>query len=104
VLAALGPRGIFINMARGSVVDEAALLAALKNKTILSAGLDVFWNEPNVNPEFLKLENATILPHVGSASHYTRDQMGQLVVDNLVAYLDRKPPKTPVAETPFKGW
>ena len=104
VLAALGPRGIFINMARGSIVDEAALVAALKSKTILAAGLDVFLNEPNVNPEFLTLENATIVPHVGSASVYTRDQMGQLVVDNLTAYLERKPPKTPVPDTPFKGW
>jgi lactate dehydrogenase-like 2-hydroxyacid dehydrogenase len=104
VLAALGPRGIFINMARGSIVDEAALIAALKNKTILAAGLDVFLNEPKVNPEFLTLENATIVPHVGSASVFTRDQMGQLVVDNLLAYRDRKAPKTPVPETPFKGW
>lgn len=104
VLAALGPRGIFINMARGSIVDEAALIAALKSKTILAAGLDVFWNEPHVNPELLTLENATIVPHVGSASVFTRDQMGQLVVDNLMAYRERKPPKTPVPETPFKGW
>jgi lactate dehydrogenase-like 2-hydroxyacid dehydrogenase len=104
VLAALGPRGIFINMARGSIVDESALIAALKNKTILAAGLDVFLNEPNVNPEFLTLENATIVPHVGSASVFTRDQMGQLVVDNLMAYRQRQPPKTPVPETPFKGW
>lgn len=104
VLKALGPRGIFINMARGSIVDEAALISALKSKTILAAGLDVFWNEPKVNPEFLTLENATVVPHVGSASIYTRDQMGQLVVDNLLAYRDRKPPKTPVPETPFREW
>lgn len=104
VLQALGPRGIFINMARGSIVDEPALLAALKSNTILAAGLDVFWNEPKVNPELLTLPNVTLLPHVGSASVYTRDQMGQLVVDNLLAYRDRKPPKTPVPETPFTGW
>lgn len=104
VLQALGPRGIFINMARGSVVDEAALIAALKNRTIQAAGLDVFWDEPKVNPEFLTLPNTTILPHVGSASVFTRNQMGQLVVDNLIMYKDRKPPKTPVPETPFKGW
>jgi lactate dehydrogenase-like 2-hydroxyacid dehydrogenase len=104
VLQALGPSGIFINMARGSIVDEPALLAALKAKTILSAGLDVFWNEPKVNPEFLTLPNVTLLPHVGSASVYTRNKMGQLVVDNLLAYRDRKPPKTPVPETPFKSW
>lgn len=104
VLQALGPRGIFINMARGSIVDEPALITALKNRTILAAGLDVFWNEPNINPEFLTLDNVTLVPHIGSASIFTRDQMGQLVVDNLIMYRDRKPPVTPVPETPFKGW
>jgi lactate dehydrogenase-like 2-hydroxyacid dehydrogenase len=104
VLKALGPRGIFINMARGSIVDEAALISALRDRTILSAGLDVFWNEPKVNPEFLTLDNVTLLPHVGSASVFTRDKMGQLVVDNLILYRDRKPPVTPVPDTPFKGW
>jgi lactate dehydrogenase-like 2-hydroxyacid dehydrogenase len=104
VLSALGPRGILINISRGSVVDEAALIEALKKRTILAAGLDVFLNEPRPNPAFLELDNATLLPHVGSASQHTRDAMGQLVVDNLLAYLDRQPPKTPVPETPFKGW
>jgi lactate dehydrogenase-like 2-hydroxyacid dehydrogenase len=104
VLKALGPRGILVNISRGSVVDEAALLEALRNRTILAAGLDVFLNEPKLNPAFLELDNATLLPHVGSASQHTRDAMGQLVVDNLLAYLERKPPKTPVPETAFKGW
>jgi lactate dehydrogenase-like 2-hydroxyacid dehydrogenase len=104
VLKALGPNGILINMARGTVVDETALLAALKAKTILSAGLDVFWNEPNINPEFLNLENATVLPHVGSASQFTRAGMGQMVVDNLAAFAKGKPPVNPVPETPFKSW
>ncbi|KAB2850788.1 MAG: 2-hydroxyacid dehydrogenase [Hyphomicrobiaceae bacterium] len=104
VLEALGPRGVVINIARGSVVDETALIKALKEKKIKAAGLDVFWNEPNINPELMKLENAVLLPHVGSASIYTRDAMGQLVVDNLKAYLAKKPPLTPVPETPFKGW
>ena len=104
VLEALGPRGIFINMARGSVVDEAALIAALKARTILRAGLDVFVGEPNINPEFMQLDNVTLFPHVGSASTYTRGMMGQLVVDNLAAFAEGKPPKTPVAETPFKAW
>jgi lactate dehydrogenase-like 2-hydroxyacid dehydrogenase len=104
VLGALGPRGILINISRGSVVDDAALIEALKKRTILAAGLDVFQNEPNLNPEFLALDNATLLPHVGSASQHTRNAMGQLVVDNLIAYLEGKPPKTPVPETPFKGW
>jgi len=104
VLEALGPRGILINMARGSVVDEAALIAALKARKILRAGLDVYMGEPNINPAYLELDNVTLLPHVGSASNYTRDAMGQLVVDNLVAFAEGRPPKTPVAETPFRGW
>jgi lactate dehydrogenase-like 2-hydroxyacid dehydrogenase len=104
VLEALGPRGILINMARGSVVDEPALINALKERKILSAGLDVYWNEPNIDPAFLTLDNVTLYPHIGSASTHTRGAMGQLVVDNLAAYAAGKPPKTPVVETPFKGW
>jgi len=103
VLEALGPRGIFINMARGSVVDEAALIAALRSRKILAAGLDVYATEPQINPAFLELDNVTLLPHVGSASHHTRNAMGQLVVDNLAAFAAGRPPKTPVAETPFNG-
>lgn len=104
VLEALGPRGILVNMSRGSVVDEPALIDALKKGTIMAAGLDVFVGEPNVNPALLELDNLTMFPHVGSASQHTRDQMGQLVVDNLVAFTQGKPPRTPVPETPFKGW
>ena len=104
VLQALGPRGVLINMARGVVVDETALLKALKDGTILAAGLDVFWNEPKVNPEFFALDNVGVLPHVGSASIPTRNKKGQLVVDNLKAFDAGKPPLTPVPETPFKGW
>jgi lactate dehydrogenase-like 2-hydroxyacid dehydrogenase len=104
VLNALGPRGILINVSRGSVVDEPALIEALKNRTILAAGLDVYNNEPRINPAFLQLDNVTLLPHVGSASQHTRNAMGQLVMDNLAAFADGKPPTTPVPETPFKGW
>jgi lactate dehydrogenase-like 2-hydroxyacid dehydrogenase len=104
VLDALGPRGILINMARGSVVDEAALIAALRAQKILAAGLDVYASEPNIDPAFLALDNVTLFPHVGSASHHTRNAMGQLVVDNLAAFAAGQPPRTPVAETPFKGW
>ena len=104
VLDALGPRGILINMARGSVVDEVALIAALRAKKILAAGLDVYGSEPNIDPAFLTLDNVTLFPHVGSASHHTRNAMGQLVVDNLTAFAASQPPKTPVPETPFKGW
>ena len=80
VLKALGPRGILINVARGTVVDEPSLMAALRNKTIQAAGLDVFWNEPNVNPEWMTVPNVTLFPHVGSASQHTRNGMGQLLV------------------------
>src|SRR5262245_53235325 len=104
VLDALGPRGILINMARGSVVDEAALIAALRAKRILAAGLDVYVGEPNIDPAFLELDNVTLFPHVASASHHTRNAMGQLVVDNLAAFAAGQPPKTPVSETPFTGW
>jgi lactate dehydrogenase-like 2-hydroxyacid dehydrogenase len=104
VLGALGARGILINVARGSVVDEAALKAALRGGTIFAAGLDVYMNEPRIDPELLELPNTVLLPHVGSASAWTRDKMGQLVVDNLAAYVARKSPPTPVPETPFKGW
>ena len=101
VLAALGPRGILINMARGSVVDEPALIKALQTKTILSAGLDVFANEPHVPAELLAMDHIVLLPHLGTASEYTRSAMDQLVVDNLLAWFSGKPPLTPVPETPY---
>lgn len=104
VLEALGERGILINIARGAVVDETALIKALRAGTILGAGLDVMWDEPDINSELMELENAVLLPHVGSASIYTRNGMGQLVVDNLLAYKSGSAPLTPVAETPFERW
>ena len=103
ILKALGPRGIFINIGRGSVVDERALIAALKDGTILAAGLDVFADEPNVPAELMALENAVLLPHVGSASVFTRDAMGQLCVDNLASWFTAGRPLTPVPETPWKA-
>jgi lactate dehydrogenase-like 2-hydroxyacid dehydrogenase len=101
VLEALGPEGILINMARGSVVDERALIKALKQKTIMAAGLDVYVNEPEVPPEMMEMEHVVLLPHVGSASVATRSKMDQLVVDNLLAWAAGKPPLTPVPETPW---
>ena len=101
VLEALGPDGILINMARGSVVDEPALIEALKSKTIMSAGLDVFVNEPHVPAELIAMDNVVLFPHLGSASEYTRRAMDQLVVDNLLAWFSGKPPLTPVPETPY---
>ena len=103
VLKALGPDGVLINVARGSLVDEKALIEALRSKTILAAGLDVFENEPSVPDELIALDNAVLLPHVGSASVKTRRAMAQCVVDNLFAWADGKAPLTPVPETPWPG-
>jgi len=102
VLKALGPDGILINVARGSVVDEAALIKALKDKTILSAGLDVFANEPSVPQELIEMEHVVLLPHVGSASIATRRAMDQLVADNIISWFAGKGALTPVPETPVK--
>jgi lactate dehydrogenase-like 2-hydroxyacid dehydrogenase len=101
VLKALGPNGILINVARGSVVDEPALIEALNSKTILSAGLDVFADEPRVPQALIEMNHIVLLPHVGSASHYTRRAMGQLVVDNLASWAKGAGPLTPVPETPW---
>jgi lactate dehydrogenase-like 2-hydroxyacid dehydrogenase len=103
VLEALGPDGVLINVARGTLVDEKALIEALRNKTILAAGLDVFENEPSVPQELIALDNAVLLPHVGSASIRTRRAMAECVVSNLLAWVDGKPPLTPVPETPWQG-
>ncbi len=82
MLAALGPNGILISVGRGSVVDEAALIGALKSGTILTAGLDVFEDEPRVPQALIDMGHVVLLPHVGSGSHHTRRLIGQLVVDN----------------------
>ena len=86
VLDALGPEGYLINVARGSVVDESALIAALSHKRIAGAGLDVFENEPNVPPALMTLDNVVLLPHVASATHQTRQAMADRVFDNLHSY------------------
>jgi lactate dehydrogenase-like 2-hydroxyacid dehydrogenase len=104
VLAALGPDGILINVARGSVVDERALIAALQQGKIMAAGLDVFANEPEVPAELIAMDNVVLLPHVGSASIFTREKMDQLIVDNILAWAAGKPPLTPVPETPWRAW
>jgi lactate dehydrogenase-like 2-hydroxyacid dehydrogenase len=101
VLEALSRNGIVINIARGSVIDEKALIEALKNKTIMAAGLDVFAEEPQVRAELMAMENVVLFPHVGSASVWTRNAMDQRVVDNILAWVEGKPPLSPVAETPW---
>jgi lactate dehydrogenase-like 2-hydroxyacid dehydrogenase len=103
VLKALGPNGILINVARGSVVDEEALVKALKDKTILAAGLDVYANEPKVPEELIDMDNVVLLPHVGSASHATRRAMDELVANNIVSWFSGKGAITPVPETVKKA-
>lgn len=85
VLEALGPQGYFINVARGKLVDESALLAALREKRIAGAGLDVFANEPHVPEGFFSLNNVTLQPHRASATVQTRLEMGNIVLENLAA-------------------
>ncbi len=99
VLKALGPNGVFVNIGRGSTVDEDALAAALRDGTILAAGLDVFADEPNVPKALLDVPNATLSPHVGSASVHTRNAMADLVVDNLLSWFSKGEPVTAVPET-----
>jgi lactate dehydrogenase-like 2-hydroxyacid dehydrogenase len=97
VLKALGPHGILVNISRGSTIDEAALLAALESRVIKAAALDVFWNEPDINPRFMALDNVILHPHHASGTVETRRAMGQLVRDNLEAHFANRPLLTPVA-------
>jgi lactate dehydrogenase-like 2-hydroxyacid dehydrogenase len=97
VMAALGPKGALINVARGSLVDEAAMVEMLASGALGGAGLDVYESEPRVPPALFALENVVLLPHVGSATHETRAAMGQLVVDNLAAHFAGKKALTPVS-------
>jgi lactate dehydrogenase-like 2-hydroxyacid dehydrogenase len=99
VLTMLGANGIFINIGRGSAVDEPALIAALQNGTIRAAGLDVFADEPRVPQALLDLPNVSLLPHVGSASEHTRAAMADLVADNLIGWFRHGEALTPVSET-----
>lgn len=96
VLAALGPDGTLINIARGALVDEAALIAALQGGQLGAAGLDVFADEPNVPEALRALDNVVLTPHVGSLTVETRHAMGQLTFDNLKAHFAGHPLLTPV--------
>jgi lactate dehydrogenase-like 2-hydroxyacid dehydrogenase len=97
VLEALGPKGMLVNVARGSIVDERALVAALQAGRLGGAALDVFADEPRIPAELMTMDNVVLQPHVGSATHSTRGAMGQLVVDNLLAHFVGKPLLTRVA-------
>jgi len=96
VFDALGPEGLFVNVSRGSVVDEAALIEALEAKRIGGAALDVFWNEPRIDERFLALPNVVLQPHHASGTVETRKAMAQLVRDNLEAHFAGRPLPTPV--------
>ncbi|WP_439561423.1 2-hydroxyacid dehydrogenase [Roseinatronobacter sp.] len=97
VIEALGPDGVLINIARGSVVDEAALIKALENGRLGASGLDVFVDEPNVPAALMALPNVVLLPHIGSATGATRDAMGDLVLANLESWFAGRGPLTPVS-------
>jgi hydroxypyruvate reductase len=96
VLAALGAKGVVVNISRGSVIDEPAMVKMLQDGTLGGAGLDVFLDEPRVPEALFALDTVVLQPHVGSATHATRGAMGQLVVDNLAAHFAGKPLLTPV--------
>ena len=87
------PTAVIVNAARGGIVDDAALVQALKERRIAAAGLDVFEGEPKFNPGFLEVDNAALIPHIGSATRATRMKMNLLAVKNLAAALSgRRPP------------
>jgi lactate dehydrogenase-like 2-hydroxyacid dehydrogenase len=96
VLTALGPKGFLVNAARGTVVDEKALVDALVGKHLGGAALDVFEDEPNVPPELLALDNVVLLPHVASSTHETFKAMEDLVLENLRSFFRDGRPVTPV--------
>ncbi|MBX3586962.1 MAG: D-glycerate dehydrogenase [Ramlibacter sp.] len=95
-LAQMKPTANLVNIARGGIVDDAALAAALRDKRIAAAGLDVFEGEPTVHPDLLKVPNVVLTPHIASATVPTRLAMGNLAADNLIGYLTQGKPLTPL--------
>jgi lactate dehydrogenase-like 2-hydroxyacid dehydrogenase len=96
ILEALGPEGSLINVARGAIVDENALIAALKNGGIAGAGLDVFWDEPNVPPELLEMEQVVLVPHIGSSTLEIRERRGAHLLANLNSHFSGEPVANPL--------
>ena len=97
VIDALGPEGFLVNIARGPVVDQQALMAALRDKRIAGAGLDVFWDEPQVPPELAAMDNVVLSPHMGSATREIREERGRKLLANLHAHFSGKRVLTPIA-------
>ena len=97
IIEALGPNGRLVNVARGSLVDQAALIKALSSGTLGGAALDVFAEEPGVPAELLALDNVVVSPHMGSRTEEAREAMGRLVIDNLVAHFEGRPLPSRVA-------
>lgn len=95
-LELMKPQAIIVNTARGEIIDEKYLIKMLKKKRIFSAGFDVYENEPIVNNRLLKLKNVVLLPHIGSATFETRNNMAELVAKNVIGVLNNKKPLTPV--------
>jgi gluconate 2-dehydrogenase len=95
-LALMKPTATLVNIARGGIVDDAALVLALRDKQIAAAGLDVFEGEPKLNPDLLTVPNVVLTPHIASSTMPTRLAMANLAADNLIAYLGGKPPLTPL--------
>jgi gluconate 2-dehydrogenase len=98
-LALMKPTATLVNIARGGIVDDAALAAALRNRTIAAAGLDVFEGEPRVHPDLLTVPNVVLTPHIASATMPTRLAMANLAADNLIAFFSGKTPLTPLNPT-----
>ena len=96
VLDALGPEGFFVNVARGAVVDEQALLEALREKRIAGAGLDVYWDEPRVPAELMEMDHVVVVPHMGSATREIREERGRKLIANLRAHFGGKPVPWPL--------
>lgn len=97
ILDALGPNGFLINVARGPIVDEQALITALQNKKIAGAGLDVFWDEPRVPDALMAMEQVVTVPHIGSSTREIREERGRKLLANLRAHFAGKPVVNPVA-------